>query len=439
MAIELYSFFQYGLLIAGLVAFAWVAWRRFDFALGFVLFLAPTYIFKLSIFGLPLTVLEILILAVFVIWLIKKISAKQLKSTLKYFKENQEFWLPIALILAGAFVSTLLSPDLKVSAGVFKSWLLEPAVFVLILLDIIKSKDQVKKLFLFLVLSGLIQSLIALGYWVGGHLTFDGRLSAFYLSPNHLAMALAPCFLISLIFWFEPLKRMHQISLFIVDCLLLIVLFLTFSYAAWLGIFVALVATVFMLWRRKIVSNKKVFGICGILLIIGMAFLFSQFGSEKLNNLLNFDRSSGQSRLMIWRSALKIAQDNWFFGIGPGMFQKYYLDYQKDFPLYLEWAVPQPQNIFMAFWLQTGLVGLVGFIWLILIFFKRTFKNFLKTKPSYTKVSEGRQPLALALAVVMIYFLVHGLFDTPFWKNDLALIFLVIVALGCKETRLSDS
>jgi O-antigen ligase len=170
-----------------------------------------------------------------------------------------------------------------------------------------------------------------------------------------------------------------------------------------------------------------------------LALVYSQIGSEKLNNLLNSDRSSWQSRLMVWRSALKIGWDNWFFGVGPGMFQKYYLDYQKYFPPYLEWAVPQPQNIFLAFWLQTGLVGLIGFFWLIINFFRRVLRLLKKQKPSYAKASEGREPLALALMAVMIYILVHGLLDATFWKNDLALIFLTIAALGYKAVRLSDS
>jgi putative inorganic carbon (HCO3(-)) transporter len=438
MFIVFHSFLQLVLLVFGLAIFCAIAWRRFDLGLGLILFLAPTYIFKFSIFGLPQTVLEVLILAVFFIWLIKKIRAKQLSGSTKSFKEYQEFWLPVFLILEGALVSTLLSPDIKASAGIFKSWLLEPAIFALVLLDTVKTKEQIRKLLLFLVFSGVAQSLIALLYWFLGRLTFDGRLSAFYLSPNHLAMALAPCLILSAYFLSVTKDFLRRAMFFAAIFVQAAVLYLTLSYAAWLAIFAALVVAVSMLWRTKTVSSKKAFGICGILLIIGTVFLFSQFGSEKLYNLLNSDRSSWQSRLMVWQAAIKIIGDNWFFGIGPGMFQKNYLDYQKYFSPYLEWAVPQPQNIFLAFWLQTGLVGLAGFIWLILIFFKRTLGIFSKIKPSYTKVSEGRQPLALVLAAVIIYILAHGLLDTPFWKNDLALIFLTIAALGYKVTRLSD-
>ena len=72
---------------------------------------------------------------------------------------------------------------------------------------------------------------------------------------------------------------------------------------------------------------------------------------------------------MIWKSAGLMIKNNPLFGIGPGNFQEKYMEYQKYFPPYLEWAVPQPHNIFLAFWLESGLIGLAGFILLLLYFF----------------------------------------------------------------------
>ncbi len=38
---------------------------------------------------------------------------------------------------------------------------------------------------------------------------------------------------------------------------------------------------------------------------------------------------------------------------------------------------------------------------------------------------------ALILVAVMMLFLVYGLTDTPYFKNDLALSFWLVLALGC--------
>ena len=125
------------------------------------------------------------------------------------------------------------------------------------------------------------------------------------------------------------------------------------------------------------------------------------------------ERSSFSSRIMIWKSSIKILKDNWVVGIGPGNFQETYLQYQKYSPPYLEWAVPYPHNIFLAFWIQAGIIGLVGFLLLISSWFWKVLKN---KKPQ-------DENLRCAVLGVMFYILLHGLVDTTYFKNDLAVIF----------------
>lgn len=130
-------------------------------------------------------------------------------------------------------------------------------------------------------------------------------------------------------------------------------------------------------------------------------------------------RSSWQSRLAIWQAAWLIGKDHPIFGIGAGMFQEYYLRYQKYFSVpYLEWAVPQPHNLFLAFWLQAGLLGLFGFVWLLVIFFRQAISLIKK-----------RNQLAMAMGLVVLYTLLHGLVDTTYFKNDLAVVFWLMAAL----------
>ena len=80
-----------------------------------------------------------------------------------------------------------------------------------------------------------------------------------------------------------------------------------------------------------------------------------------------------------------------------------------------EWNMLHPHNIFLAFWLNMGLAGLIAFVWLC-------GKALLWLTEEDTK----ERPLA-ALMVVVI--LVHGLFDTPYFKNDLAFQFWLLMAI----------
>ena len=99
------------------------------------------------------------------------------------------------------------------------------------------------------------------------------------------------------------------------------------------------------------------------------------------------------------------------------MFKEYYLAYQKYFTPYLEWAVPQPHNIFLAFWLQAGIVGIIGFIYMIIMLYSRvSIKNYAE--------------LHWLAVSFLTYFLIHGLVDTIYWKNDLALIFWLFAGIA---------
>jgi O-antigen ligase len=128
---------------------------------------------------------------------------------------------------------------------------------------------------------------------------------------------------------------------------------------------------------------------------------------------------------MIWRAATSMLYDNPLLGIGIGRFQTMYLAYQEYFPLYLEWAVPQPHNLYLALWLETGLVGLAGFIFLVSVWLKKMLILWRSSvQDEYIKKTS-----ALFIAL-MALFLFLGLTDTPFFKTDLAFIFWFILALG---------
>ncbi len=457
MFINLQTPIEIFLLILGLAVFGLVVWRRLDWGAALVLFCSPLYLLKIKVGWLPMSVLELLIWVFFAAWLIRKILhsdqagaetmtnppqsprlaaafgeprlRREASAKRAFFKGGRrgDFWFfPILLILAGATLSTIFSADLKTSAGIFKSWILEPMVFGLLLFDVIQTKKQLARALLALVASGATVAVIGLGYLWAGQLTFDGRLAAFYLSPNHLAMYLAPALLMAFSFLFEVKKRWQKLLLAVGCWLLAVILYLTYSYAAWLGIFIAMIFLLVGFYRSGIISRRGLVIVSWLLVIVLGFVIFSQLGSEKLGNLLTSDRSSWQSRLVVWQAALKIGQDHWFLGIGPGLFQKYYLDYQKYFPVpYLEWAAPQPSNLFLAWWLQTGLLGLIGFLWLLVNFFRWAIGAVKKTK----------QPLAIILMAVMVYILIHGWLDTTYWKNDLALFFWAIIALSYRAVR----
>jgi O-antigen ligase len=151
----------------------------------------------------------------------------------------------------------------------------------------------------------------------------------------------------------------------------------------------------------------------------------SEYGSEKWQALTSFEeRSSLSSRLMIWRSAGKILEDHWIFGIGLGRFQIMYLEYQRYFTPYLEWAVPEPHNWYFATLFSAGIAGFIGFVILVGRFL------FLQNTVFLLDRQKERRFFALITVSIMIFYLVYGLTDTPYFKNDLALSFWLLIGLG---------
>ena len=86
-----------------------------------------------------------------------------------------------------------------------------------------------------------------------------------------------------------------------------------------------------------------------------------------------------------------------------------------------------PHNIFLNFWSELGILGALIFDWLIVKYLIISLGLFLFNKK--IKQNSVNRYLALGLFSAMIVILVHGLVDVPFFKNDLAALFFILLAL----------
>ena len=377
------------------------------FNLGNLVYLSilmlPFYLLKVSFFGIPSNAFEVLAFFCLIWFLIQSRSFKIALS------DYRTYFIPIGVIMVGLLFSTLFNGSYRIGFGIIKGWFAIPLLFAWVAVETLKAKEIFRALYA----SSFVVTVVSLLHFILGRITYDGRLEAIYNSPNYLAMYLAPAVVIGIWFWTDN-KKYYNLSL----VLIVFSLYLTFSYATWMAVFLAIAAG-FVFEKREFFRNKK---IALILVLILAAFLF-QLGTSKMDSLLKMEeRSSFSSRIMIWSSAAKIISDNPIWGIGPGNFQNKYLEYQKHFPPYLEWAVPQPHNIFLAFWLQAGFLGLAGFVSLLFLWFKELWRG-------------SKREIQMISGSIMIYILLHGLVDTTYFKNDLAVVFWLIFFVAIKKPR----
>jgi O-antigen ligase len=385
-------------------------WLSLENLIYLAIVLLPAYLIRFSFFGVPTNALEALVGIIFIVWLTRFQEApRQGVSTGEII--NEKYFWPVALIFIGLLSSTVINGSYITGLGIIKGWFLFP-ILISILAKKAINKERMVNVFWALYASSFLVALASLGYLFMDKMTYDGRLQAFFNSPNYLAMYLAPGIIVGMILAQDQKEKNKKTALAFSGSILLMALYLTFSYAAWLAVAISLM--IVFLIRNKLFSKKIV-----ILAAIVFSLLFlAQYKSAKFNSLADLSgRSSSASRLMIWKSAEKMLEEHWLFGIGPGNFQSAYLDYQKYYTPYLEWAVPHPHSLYLAFWLYGGIIGLLGFLILLRLF----LGDILKGK---------KNPAQLIALGIIIYILIHGLLDTTYFKNDLSAVFwLCFIAL----------
>lgn len=376
------------------------------------------------------------------------------------------FWMSVGCVFVGTLLSAFVSGITISMLGILLSWFVLPLLGSLSIWLALKKKIiYFKQIFIAILVGTTLVSLVSIGYVIQNIFTYDDRLSAVYLSPNHLAMYVVVGAVIA---WFcaRYIRCLQNKGLlWSVFGLHVTVLYFTFSYTTWIAFFGVVflgeglcfiqqyrllkaglskaesaddVGGVDSLDDRRLESFQKkdkeyptqkklvVFGLWGfVVFFVFFLLVFSQWNTVKFQDMIHIaDRSSVASRLMIWRSAWDVGVDNWFFGIGPGNFQEEYLARQSDYPPYLEWAVPQPHNLFLSFWLQGGVIGALGFI-LGVILFLRSIWLWIQNQKDY---------IYILPALLLVCFFIIGLVDTPFWKNDLMFLWWIILfTVSCKH------
>ena len=102
-------------------------------------------------------------------------------------------------------------------------------------------------------------------------------------------------------------------------------------------------------------------------------------------------------------------RDHPFFGAGLAGYPKIFSPYHKA--TYIE-IYQYPHNIILNFWSELGLLGLIALLWLIIQFTR-------------TALQQKQYRLLACMLVIVI----HGLVDVPYFKNDLAVFFWLLIAL----------
>lgn len=403
------------------IIFGVLTWRRFEWGLFLLFLLLPTYLLRFYIGPLPSTILEIMVIILLGVWFFKEKKYRTLFSKLQsFYKNNQLLSLGIFLFLLGATISIFTAINIRAAAGEWRAFYVEPILifFTLVFyfqnLEKNKRQESIEKYILFpLLLSGLVTSLLCIYQhftgWLVPHAFWANRntyrVTGWYGFPNAVGLFLAPIIPLALYVIQTQWKKNKTIVWMSIATIVTSIFALIFAKGSGPLIGVAAGIGILLLCYKKTRTPSLVLGVIGI---IGIIFLPA---SNPIKQEIFATNYSGQLRRDIWTETIHLLKDRPLTGAGIASYEERIVPYRGDH--WIE-VFHHPHNIFLTIWVNTGLAGLVGFLMILVWFFVSALKNTTHTK--FILASMG-------------VILVMGLVDSPYIKNDLAILFWLLPAL----------
>jgi len=388
-----------------------------DIALFGVFLTLPFASIRMTVWGIPIyppeTVIALAALSHLIASRKKKRAAGQ-----HPFRKPLIGLLAVATGISLSALSTETAPE--DTLGTIKSWILFPGLFGYLVTATFGERRDIRDGLLAWFLVSALVSVTTFFPGPTGATTFDGRLLSGFPSPNHLALFLLPGSVIGWLF-VSGSDRLPKHFLFLaLEGVILLSLFQTRSLGAMGASFLGTAAVFLGTLFGKRAAIRLFFGtLIFAASCIGILFLsgtWERYASGEVRNSL-------ASRIMIWNAAGTMIKDDPILGIGPRRFQDEYLGLQPQFPPYLEWAVPHPHDIFLSFLLSGGLPALFGLLFLL-------FRLLSGTASALGRTDGASRLLPATLFGMTVSFILSGLVDETYFKNDLALFFWTLVGFG---------
>lgn len=432
-------------LTPALLLFALLSYFHHRAAVILLAGLLPAYLLRFSVFGIPTNFFELAIIVVALAGLVQPAIRSHWITAWR--RLPFAFLLLTLFFILAASLSTLISPHPLTSLGILKSWILIPILFGWLIYSVTLWRGEgwvnccarrspalagrrlgKLKIINTLLASGVAVSVIGL-FQV---FTLD-RVKSVYDVPASLALFLAPLLVIAL--WQKRWLYAAPIAL---------ALLATQSVAALIAVALTLLLGI-ILWANSYQKKRSLLALT-LVLILATAYLTS---TGRLGYLARSPNSISVRR-QLWSISWELIKKHPVLGIGLGTFepayqQKLHERFSRQSSLQSaplpEFVFRDPHNWILSFWLNTGLLGLLSFAGLHVWTFLKLFENCRARRSSefFEERRLGKLKIvnssAAALAAALVALALFGLADTIYWKNDLAALHWLLLALLWRPHR----
>ena len=392
--------------------YAILTWRNLHTGLLLLVAVLPSYLLRTGVFGIPTTLLELLVVTFLIVWLIKR------RPKLGDFTSNPQSLPPVLLLLLAATISVFVAPNLIDALGVWKAYFLEPILlFFVVRYEFNQADLNPENLFKALGITAIILSVVGIAQWLTGAglpipWDIERRVTSVFDYPNALGLYLGPILIIACLYCFKN-KRPFSPFWLLVIVLSSIAIALAQSEAA----IVSVVAT--LLLAGLLHKKTRILSLGLVPLSILATLLF-----PPLLQKITLQDYSGGVRLSQWSETVDILQTHWLLGTGLSGYPTALEPYHQATHLEI---FQYPHNIILNIWVELGLLGLITFLFLAWTVLQRVATTY------------NQQPTIMAPFLALLQMSIHGMVDVPYFKNDLAIMTWILIAFILAYARPATS
>jgi putative inorganic carbon (HCO3(-)) transporter len=394
--------------VGGIAAFVLVLWR-YEIGVYAVVGFIPLA---------PTTALLGLILLTAISFFIRFLRDKSIKfrvTILDYFV------VMFGLVLFYSFITSYTPGSSMLALMIHMAFI----IFYFILVNTVKTRQQLYVLAALLVLSTTAASLYGLYQlktvgatseaWVDTTLFEDikARVGSTFENPNVLGEYLVLIIPVAIAMLWGQKGWISKLVTLGLTALMLGCLVYTYSRGAYVGLMLALAIFAVLRDRR--------FVILGVIGLMMLPFLLPASVINRFTSIGNLNDTSSFYRISVWLGSLRLARDYWLSGIGLGL-EPFKLVYPK-YSLNAAYA-HHSHNIYMQLLIETGIAGLLMFFAIIAVYYKTMMAGFYKTKDRFIST------FMIAIASGMAGYLAQGMVENIWYNNRVLLTFWVMLAFG---------
>jgi putative inorganic carbon (HCO3(-)) transporter len=383
---------------------------------------APLYVVRWHVGPIPTTLLELLILVTLGLY---AVTAAVNRGP---YPRRTGLEIPIALFLIAGAIGVAVASDHRGALGIYRAYLLEPVALYYVAVAVLREEPDVDGLLASWSAGAVVFALVEIAtvaYALSTHsLNPSHAVAAFGINPNSVAIYLEPLMAVAAGFALLGSGMRRRVALTTLGVLLVAEL-ATLSRGGLLALAMLAAAAIVTASRPRVRAALIVIAGAGVLAVWKLPII-----GPRLAHAADPVSGTFDNRGRIWAATFRMLRDHPVFGAGVNSYQSTMAPYRAADPNLV--PEPYPHNILLTSWTEIGLLGLAAFAYILFALMVRPWRAFARAAGPW-------RPLLWGVGVAFAVILVHGLVDSPYWKNDLSVEFWILAALEVFALRMASA